>query len=118
MWMRAQDWGQMVQGKHAFRGAKWPSTDKVITLKSPADRAPRNMPLDVHTRIDDYFEKQFGVRFRSRSLFATGDPQIAAHSLGQVIARVALRSFDINQVTLQTHPQASLFKHLCQCGGL
>jgi hypothetical protein len=92
MWMSAHNWSQVTQGKLLFRGAAWRSTAEVVTIASPADRTPVSMPLDAHKRIDDCFEKQFGLRFRSRSLFTTGNLTTAA-SYGEVRSVVAIGDF-------------------------
>jgi hypothetical protein len=35
------------------------------------DRKPRNTPLPIHTRSDDWFYSRFGTRYRSQALFVT-----------------------------------------------
>lgn len=34
---------------------------------------PRDMPIEMHNAIDDYFEARFGWRARSQSIFTVGD---------------------------------------------
>lgn len=92
MWMSADTWSQAVQGELLLRGAAWGSTAEVVTIASPINRTPVNMPLYVHERIDDCFERQFGLRFRSRSLFTTGDPAIAS-SYGNIRSVVPIEEF-------------------------
>ncbi len=37
------------------------------------ERTPLNMDKDVHYRLDDIFFSKFGVKYRSNSIFVTGD---------------------------------------------
>jgi len=37
------------------------------------DRRPTDLPIDVHNLIDMWFKKKFGVKARSKSVFATFD---------------------------------------------
>ncbi len=41
-------------------------------IKPRLDRVPRDMDANVHVMIDNYFEKKFGVRYRSEGVFGTG----------------------------------------------
>lgn len=61
-------------------------------LASPVDRTPRSMSLEVQVCMDDWFEKHFGLRYRKRSLFCTGDRSAAERyclPLGEVREIVA-----------------------------
>lgn len=54
--------------------------DIMTTLKN---RVPRNLDHEIHKLADDYFYKKFGIRFRSQSVFCTGDLQ-EAKKFGEV----------------------------------
>lgn len=41
-------------------------------------RKPRDMPLATHQILNEWFLDRFGVAYREKSLFCTGDPLIAA----------------------------------------
>lgn len=92
MWMCAENWNELTRGKRVLRGAKWGSAGKEVSIASPVNRTPVSMPLYIHMRIDDYFESRFGLRFRSRSLFATGSPMIAKQ-YGEIRSLIATRDF-------------------------
>ncbi|MCI3208806.1 MULTISPECIES: hypothetical protein [Pandoraea] len=73
IWYPGDSWGEVSGGLPLFRGFSRPSNNQVIDIQSPSNRLPQNMPLDVQSRMDDWFFKRFGMRFRESSLFATGD---------------------------------------------
>ena len=73
MWIDPELWDEMRGGLTAFRGSKlWQPSGAPLVVASPENRRPVHMPERVQQEIDDYFEKRFGIRFRQRSLFATG----------------------------------------------
>jgi hypothetical protein len=78
MWLEAGQWSVATDGRTALRGANWGSEEPVLIVPSPANRMPVSTPLHVHMLVDDFFERRFGVRFRSRALFATSNPTTAA----------------------------------------
>lgn len=41
-------------------------------------RRPRDLPITIHQLVIEWFVEQFGVDYRGRSLFCTGDASIAA----------------------------------------
>lgn len=41
-------------------------------------RRPRDMPLNIHTVLGEWFINRFGLDYRSSSLFCTGNASIAA----------------------------------------
>lgn len=49
--------------------------------ETPKNRQPKDMPLDLHRRADNWFQVKFGIRYRSQALFITGSKFIAiAHA--------------------------------------
>jgi hypothetical protein len=74
MWNDAEQWNAMRAGSLAFRGSShWQANGGPVVISSPEDRRPVHMPQAAQRAIDDYFEQKFGLRFRQRSLFATGN---------------------------------------------
>lgn len=73
----AKNWTADSQGLPLYRGFREKNAVAMMKIQSPTDRHPMHMPHDVQSRIDNWFEVRFGVRFRQRSLFATGDITIA-----------------------------------------
>jgi hypothetical protein len=56
-----------------FRGFSFGDSASIPFVgKVRKDRAPRNMPLDIHRRADKWFEAKFGIKYRSQSLFLSG----------------------------------------------
>ena len=49
------------------------SSDKFINKKIRKGRSPKDTPKEVHKMIDNEFEKQFGLKPRSNSLFCYPD---------------------------------------------
>lgn len=60
-----------------FRGAD-PAGATYFRGEVRRDRRPKNMPLELHTAADEWFSRQFGVRYRGAGLFCTGDRAQAA----------------------------------------
>lgn len=56
--------------KFLFSGRKSSASD-VIKGKVRQDRRPKDMPLEVHELLDKQFQKEFGIKARSNSLFCT-----------------------------------------------
>lgn len=48
-----------------------------VILKTRKDRKPRDSSIELHNEADEYFFKKFGIKFRSQSIFCTGDIQSA-----------------------------------------
>ena len=57
------------------------------------DRKPVNMSKEKHKRIDDWFEKEFGFKARSQSIFVTGEFD-DARSYGQPYAIFPIGEFE------------------------
>jgi len=58
-----------------------------------ADRKPKNMAPEIHTKIDDWFQTKFGIKARSETVFVTGD-FADARSYGKVYAILPIGEFD------------------------
>jgi hypothetical protein len=56
--------------KPLLRGMK-PAID-VFIVTTPVGRAPSNTPIKFHTIADDWFNENFGHRYRSNAVFCTG----------------------------------------------
>lgn len=53
---------------------------KEVVKQGPiAGRQPKNNSQLAHSVSDNWFHDKFGIRFRSQSMFCTGDRKIAAH---------------------------------------
>lgn len=50
----------------------------VYMMSTRSDRTPMNMPEEIQTIFDDFFEKEFGVRFRTSGAFATFNQELSA----------------------------------------
>lgn len=61
--------------KPLLRGMK-PAIDMFV-VTTPINRTPTNTPIKFHTVADDWFNVEFGHRYRSNAVFCTGDKQIA-----------------------------------------
>lgn len=53
-------------------------------------RKPRDMPLATHLVINEWFVDRFGVGYREKALFCTGDPQIASGYLTNSSSRILI----------------------------
>lgn len=63
-----------------FRGIGIKTNDEKNILRKwrvNDSREPKDMPRELHDTLDDFFEEEFGTRFRSESLFATGSKSMA-----------------------------------------
>ena len=50
--------------------------------------------MELHNRVDEYFSNKFGIRFRSQSVFCTGD-YASALNYGEVAAIEPIGNFEI-----------------------
>lgn len=71
-WFEASEWDVMLQGRLLFRGFSKEIDQQTLMTASPKHRTPVNMPPHVQVEMDDWFEGSFGIRYRQRSIFATG----------------------------------------------
>lgn len=53
-------------------------------------RKPRDMPLATHQALNDWFVDRFGVGYRERALFCTGDASIASGYLTSSSSRILI----------------------------
>ena len=69
-----QEWGGIPTPDHAiYRGMtnSWPN----FAYQTKAIRTPTGMNINTQHRLDDYFQEEFGHRYRSENmLFGTGNP--------------------------------------------
>jgi len=63
-----------------YRGIK--SKEDFMKKKIRTDRKPSATKSIIHNMIDDYFEENFGIRFRSNSMFVNGD-ETATYTYGR-----------------------------------
>jgi len=61
-----------------WRGIQSPTTKEFLVLQCPVNRQPMDTQQYVHGVADNYFEKNFGVAYRSNAFFATGSEAVAA----------------------------------------
>ncbi len=109
------------KGSYFFRGLKNKSMfgknvntlifePEIVQGKIRSDRHPDSTPQLVHEIVDDYFEKQFGHRYRSNALFVTGDENDASQ-YGKVFMILpigefkCLTSYNIGDLYLKIVPK-------------
>lgn len=71
-----------LSGLSLYRGVD-PRAPEVFEGRVDRARQPKNMPIPLHEAADDWFSRQFGVRFRGAALFCTGS-QATARSHGRL----------------------------------
>jgi len=62
--------------------------------KTRKNRRPKDTPGEIHDFIDDYFEKEYGSRFRSEAIFATGSYS-TAKSYGNVYIILPVGKYEV-----------------------
>ena len=73
-----QQFLESCDNRFLYRGSKTESKEKTLhKVKTRKDRAPRDMNGNTHVLIDNYFEKKYGIRYRSASVFTTGSKENA-----------------------------------------
>lgn len=72
-----EQWDALVEGMKLYRGFSTRQPDASIQVRSPTNRLPVDMPLTVQNEMDDWFFINFGIRFRQKSIFATGSLDVA-----------------------------------------
>lgn len=82
VWHKPEEWDTLVNGQYVFRGFSKNTSNLPATISSPQHRQPVNMPLAVQSEMDDWFEDVFGIRYRQRAIFVTGDFNCAASYAG------------------------------------
>jgi hypothetical protein len=81
---RGQHWQSLVGGKIDFGHLVYRGTDirfaHSFFIQAPRrNRLPLNTPVRIHKIADEYFEKKFGIKFRSESLFVSQRPSLAKY---------------------------------------
>ena len=46
-------------------------TELALVSRVRKDRKPSNTPINIHNLVDEWFDKKFGIKFRSNAMFAT-----------------------------------------------
>ncbi len=84
---------EICDNKFLYRGSKTQSTDNSLKkIKMRKDRAPRDMKANTHVMLDNYFEDNFGIRYRSAAVFVTGSKE-NAEDYGKVYAVFPIGDF-------------------------
>ncbi|MBK1880985.1 hypothetical protein JIN85_01080 [Luteolibacter pohnpeiensis] len=68
-----------LSARYLWRGFKKKNFHGIHKLGPVVGRQPRNNSPLVHHTADTWFLDNFGIRYRSESLFCTGDKTIASH---------------------------------------
>jgi len=63
-------------------------------IKTRKNRKPSNLDFKLHYEIDNYFFKRFGIKFRSQSVFCTGDIE-TAKAYGKVAEIKPIGDFEV-----------------------
>ncbi|WP_166771642.1 hypothetical protein [Xanthomonas arboricola] len=66
-----------------YRGFRTHDSTPEIYISSPVNRIPVDVPPQIQIIVDDYFDEIFGIRFRQRGIFCSGNIKTAreyAHS--------------------------------------
>jgi hypothetical protein len=79
IWFEAVQWDELSGEQPLYRGFSKKIEGVSVQISSPENRSPVSMPLGIQTEMDNWFENRFGMRFRQRSLFATGSLEAATH---------------------------------------
>lgn len=82
MKFEAAQWDELTKGQPLYRGFSIKLKNASVQIASPRNRSPVSMPLSIQTEMDNWFETRFGIRLRERSIFATGNIEIAKHYAG------------------------------------
>jgi hypothetical protein len=65
-----KDWNKLGRDAFLYSGRSLRNVDFSLK-KIRKDRTPKDMPLDLHVLLDNWFYKKFGVKARSNSIFVT-----------------------------------------------
>ena len=108
---RGQHYKQLIGNIHEnllYRGMRERFAPDAVLKWPRTNRRPLTTNGDVHKAADEFFDETFGIRFRSNSIFATGDKETAAY-YGDVYAIFPLDepklcwSEDVNDMTNHLH---------------
>ena len=61
-----------------WRGLSKVFPNSISIVKCPKNRYPRDTMTDIHDAANNYFQQEFGIKFRSDSFFVTGSEKEAA----------------------------------------
>ena len=83
--------GLLIRGSHVgfMEVGKLGNGMKVYKKTVRKDRAPSSTPTKVHEALDEWFEKKFGIRARSKTMFCVGeDGWELAENFGKTVGAV------------------------------
>lgn len=80
-----------IQAHSMWRGMNIPATN-IARFTTRKNRKPVDMPQEVSTAVDNYFEETTGVRWRAESVFVTGN-QSAASEYGNLFCMFPIGQF-------------------------
>ncbi|WP_267123035.1 hypothetical protein [Xanthomonas sacchari] len=95
-WNNHQALNDLAPELKLYRGFAGHDPRKTIVISSPENRTPRDVPIEIQIMADNYFEEKFGIRFRQRGIFCSGDISVArnyANSEADVRVISALTDF-------------------------
>lgn len=97
-----------------FRGSDTISIEPGELKPIPVNknRRPLTTPIAIHTAADEYMEKQFGVKFRSQSVFVSPDAGIA-----EEYSRKTFLVFPIGEFKYLWSPTVQDFYYIAQRDG-
>lgn len=97
-----------------FRGSDNISTEpgELKAIPVNKNRRPLTTPMAIHQAADEYMEKQFGVKFRSQSVFVTPDSGIA-----EEYGRGTYLVFPIGEFKYLWSPSVQDFYYIAQRDG-
>ena len=78
-YIRQMGWNNLL-----FRGVH-PATTPFTINQCPVNRKPKDTYIEIHNVADAWFQKNFGVKYRSNAVFASGS-HTQAQSFGHVYA--------------------------------
>lgn len=73
------DWKKLDTTKWLMSGRHISDFDNIAKKYVRQDRQPLDTPLEIHKVVDDWFQRKFGVRARSQSIFCTFNPNLATN---------------------------------------
>lgn len=69
-----------------------PEIGTIITTRK--NRTPKHLSIEKHNEVDKYFDEKFGIKFRSQSVFCTGDIKTASE-YGKVAIIEPIGEFEV-----------------------
>lgn len=77
-----------------YRGISNREIPTLISSHTLQNRSrPRDTPLKIHDAMDEWFSREFGIPYRSESLFVTGDIKFAKQYSNKVVAIIPADGF-------------------------